>query len=289
MARNTITVIMSVHNGARYLREAISSILNQTEKEFEFIIVDDASTDDSASIIHSFNDPRIVLIKNSQNLGLTKSLNVALRKSNGTYIARMDADDIALLERLTVQRNFLDSHPDIVCVGSALRIIDEHGVERGTKSVFTDPDLLAFHMRLKNQIAHPTVMFRKDAVGEYDETFRYVQDYDLWSRLMDKGYKFSNIETPLLLYRSHTESITQGKTKDDAYGYAVRVMKRYMDETFIHAYHRHTIPDIKTLFYVLSTWEKLKKSAPKTAYKFVRTQEMYAIRWYIKNTLWKHR
>lgn len=282
---------MSVHNGARYLREAISSILNQTEKEFEFIIIDDASTDESKSIIHSFGDPRIIFIKNPQNLGLTKSLNIALQKSTGTYIARMDADDIALPERLTVQKNFLDTHPDIVCVGSALRIIDEHGVERGTKSVFTDPDLLAFHMRLKNQMAHPTMMFRKDiilSVGGYDEAFRYVQDYDLWSRLLDKGYKFSNIDTPLLLYRSHTGSITQGKTKDDAYGYAVRVMKRYMDETFIHAYHRHAIPDTKTLLHVLSEWRKLKKTAPKACYKFIRTQEIYAIRWYIKNTLWKH-
>ncbi len=283
---------MSVHNGARYLREAISSILNQTEKEFEFIIVNDASTDESESIISSFNDPRIVLIKNPQNLGLTKSLNIALQKSTGTYIVRMDADDIALPERLTVQKNFLDTHPDIVCVGSALRIIDEHGNEHGTKSVFTDPLLLNFYMRLKNQMAHPTVMFRKDiilSVGGYDETFRYAQDYDLWSRLLDKGYLFSNINTPLLLYRSHTGSITQGKTKDDAYGYAVRIMKRYRDETFIHAYHRQILPNIKTLFHVLGVWQSLKKTAPKQTYSFIRTQEMYSIRWYIKSKLWKHR
>lgn len=291
MARNTVTVIMSVHNGARYLREAISSILNQTLKEFEFIIVDDASTDESESIIHSFTDPRIKILKNEQNIGLTKSLNIALQKSTGTYIARMDADDIALPERLTVQKNFLDTHPDIVCVGSALRIIDEHGVEQGSKTVFSDPALLGFHMKMKNQIAHPTVLFRKDAilsVHGYDETFTYAQDYDLWSRLLEMGFQFSNIEMPLLLYRIHTNSITQGKTKDAAYAHAVRIMKRYFDERFIRAYHRHEITNLKDLFFVLTTLYRLKKTAPRAAFSFIHTQMFYSIRWYIKFKIWKH-
>lgn len=281
---------MSVHNGARYLREAISSMLNQTLKEFEFIIVNDASTDESESIINSFNDPRIKIIKNEQNIGLTKSLNIALQKSTGSYIARMDADDISLPERLTVQKNFLDTHPDIVCVGSALRIIDENGVMCGTKAVFSDPDILGFHMRLKNQIAHPTVMFRKDAIlheGGYDESFRYAQDYDLWSRLLQKGYRFSNIETPLLLYRSHNESITQGKNRDAAYESAVRIMKRNFDEVFIHAHHRQKIPSLRALLHVLATWQKLISSSRAETHPYIRTQELYAIRWYIKNKLWK--
>ena len=126
-----VTVLMSVYNGERYLNEAIDSILAQTFTDFEFLIIDDASTDSTPKILHSYDDPRIRIVTNEENLGLTKSLNKGLALAQGEYIARMDADDISLPERLMMQLNFLIDNKTVPLVGSGAIMIDEDGKSIG--------------------------------------------------------------------------------------------------------------------------------------------------------------
>jgi glycosyltransferase involved in cell wall biosynthesis len=122
-----ISVVMSVYNGEKYLRQAIESILQQTYTDFEFIIIDDGSTDSSREIIQSYDDKRIRLVINEQNIGLTKSLNKGIRLAKGEFIARMDADDISLPQRFEKQVAYLDSHPEVGVLGTYANIIDHRG------------------------------------------------------------------------------------------------------------------------------------------------------------------
>src|SRR4051812_30773328 len=127
MKNPKISVVMPVLNGEKYLREATESILNQTFKDFEFIIINDGSTDRTEEIIQSFADPRIVYIKNEKNVGLSRVFNQGIRAAQGTYIARMDADDISLLHRFEKELEYLENNPKIDIVGSAMMIIDAEG------------------------------------------------------------------------------------------------------------------------------------------------------------------
>ena len=135
-----VSVIMSVYNGEKYLKEAINSILNQTFKDYEFIIVNDASTDKSIKILEEYakKDNRIGLIHNEKNIGLTRSLNKAIKSANGAYIARQDADDISLPPRLEEEVNFLDKHPTVGLVGSYAWMIDEKGKILSDFKICTD-------------------------------------------------------------------------------------------------------------------------------------------------------
>ena len=128
MKKLKISVVMAVFNGGMYLRDSIQSILDQSLTNFEFIIIDDKSVDDSAKIITSFSDPRIRHIRNQTNLGLAASLNKGIKLAKGEYIARMDADDISLPNRLEIQANYLDFHPDISVVGSYVQTFNEKGL-----------------------------------------------------------------------------------------------------------------------------------------------------------------
>ncbi len=257
-----ISVLMSVHNGERYLKESVESILTQTFTDFEFIIIDDASIDTTANILESFaqKDPRIIVIRNGQNLGLTKSLNKGLNLARAEYVARMDADDISLPERLQIQKDFLDHNPHIVCVGSSTIIIDEHSKKLGIKKPPTNPELLRFHMMLKNQMTHSSVMFRKESIlseGGYNEQLPYTQDYDLWSRLLMAGKNMANIEEALVTYRSHAGAITQGKTRETAYALATATVykniSKYINadktdiQAFIETFHKQRVGSIHEL------------------------------------------
>jgi hypothetical protein len=177
---------MAVHNGERFLREAILSILNQTYTDFELLVVDDASTDSTAGIIASFADPRIRVLKNDTNLGLTRSLNIGLREARGEYVARMDADDVSLPERLAAQVTYLGAHPEVALLGTRAVVIDDSGnFIRETEMMASLADAY-FRLQLDNVFVHSSVMFRLDAAvkaGAYDDEYRLAQDYDLWLRL----------------------------------------------------------------------------------------------------------
>ena len=199
-----VTVLMSVYNGQKYLREAIDSILNQTFKDFEFLIIDDGSTDSSAEIIRSYTDPRIRLIRNEKNIGLTRSLNKGLKLAKGEYIARMDADDISLPERFEKQVRFLDENKNVAVISSSVILVDSCGREVERWMLATDSDeIKRFFLRDQNQIAHPFSMYRKkcvEKVGMYREEFEAAQDFDLWMRMIEQ-YDIANIREPLGRYR----------------------------------------------------------------------------------------
>ncbi len=212
-----ISVLMSVYNAEKYLSEAIDSILSQTLGDFELILVDDASSDGSSGIMarYAARDARIVPLKNPENLGLTKSLNRGLAVARGEYVARMDADDISVPERFEKQAAFLDAHPDYSFVSCIARYIDENGNPEQLR-LFPETNEEIYAMMPKvDAVMHPGVMFRRDdiaKIGNYCEDFRVVQDYDLWFRGMAAGYRFYNIQEPLVLFRRN-DSYNRRKSK----------------------------------------------------------------------------
>ncbi|MBI4839348.1 MAG: glycosyltransferase [Nitrospirae bacterium] len=207
-----ISVIMSVFNEDRYLSGSIESILGQTFKDFEFIIVDDASTDSSFEIMQKYaaKDSRIVLIKNSANQGLAMSLNNALRTARGQFIARMDGDDIAEKSRLECQIDFLNKNSRIDLVGSSMYLINTHNDIIARSDMVSDPAILKKLVYFKSPCLHPTWMFRskilKDLKGY--RNLPAAQDYDFLMRLYSFGYAISNITRPLLYYRVHEDKVS---------------------------------------------------------------------------------
>ncbi len=213
-SNNTIvSVIMSVYNGARYLRDSIDSILHQTFQHFELVIINDGSTDDTVKILEEINDHRIVLL-NQENLGLTKSLNRGARISNGKYIARQDADDISLPNRLEQQVKFLNENPDIGFVGGSYLLIDENSSQLKIIEVKNNPPLLKTTLLKRNIFAHGSCMFRKDLfndIGGYREEFRYAQDIDLWLRMSEVALPGWVESPPLYKQRVHLNSVGREK------------------------------------------------------------------------------
>lgn len=203
-----ISVVMTAFNGERFIKEAIDSILGQSFDDFEFIIVDNASKDNTKEIIRSYIDKRIILIENQENLGQTKALNIGIKKSKGDFIARMDADDISMPERLRLQLDFLNKNNSIAVVGCWHEEIDEYGKHikyfklpvnpLEIKCYLMSPGELAYY-----SISHSTTLMRRNAllnVGLYNEAYR-TQDYDLWVRMI-RSYKLANLNQFLVKHRS---------------------------------------------------------------------------------------
>lgn len=213
----TVSVVMPAFNAEKYLREAIESILSQTFTDFEFIIVNDGSTDSTKDIILSYNDPRIIYLENEINSGIVVTLNKGLDAARGKYIARMDADDISLPERFAAQVDFLDTHPDIGVVGTYLQIIDEQGNNKYIFENASDPNECFVNMIFATCVGHPTVMLRREILTQnhlrYEEYFKGMEDYYLWWQ-MSKFTKFSNLKLPLLNYRKHSAQITKNQINE---------------------------------------------------------------------------
>lgn len=204
-----ISIVMSVYNEEKHLDESINSILNQTFLNFEYILINDASTDGSLSIIEKYrdHDKRITLIDNIANLGLTKSLNLGLRKARGKYIARIDADDIALPRRLEIQHDFLEKNPNVFLVGSGAYNVDENGTVTTTMKPVTDSEDIKKELLDHNCLYHPTIMFKNEGFL-YREKFIYAQDYDLYLVLISSGKELANIFEPLVKYRMSPNAIS---------------------------------------------------------------------------------
>ncbi len=197
-----ISVVMSVFNGEKYLGEAVDSILNQTFKDFEFIVINDGSTDGTREILESYNDSRIVLI-HQENIGLTKSLNKGIALAKGEYIARQDADDISMPERLEKQIEFLENHKNIVLLGTAIKCIDINGVHLKTVKYPHDYTSIRKAINRFNCFYHGSVIFKRHCfleLGGYREFFIKSQDYDLWLRFVEK-FEAANLSLPLYKYR----------------------------------------------------------------------------------------
>jgi len=187
-----VTVLLSVYNGEKYLRHAVESILSQTFADFEFIILDDGSTDGTWNMLSGYSDRRIKLVRNEVNIGLTKSLNRGLALACGEYIARMDADDVSLPTRLAIQTQFLDANPDVGVLASNIENINSQGDVTLTRKLDCHPDLVKWYELFYNHVAgHSRVMFRASLtreVGGYDDTLTTAQDYDLWSRMAQRTH-----------------------------------------------------------------------------------------------------
>ena len=216
-----ISVVMSIYNEPEdWLRESIKSILNQTFTDFEFIIINDNPERLLNNILlneYQRKDSRILIIKNEENIGLTKSLNKGLKRAKGKYIARMDGDDISYSERLKVQYLFMEENQTIGVCGTYIEVFGNQN--RYDKSLFIESDIIKSSLIYKSPFAHPSVLIRREILVqnniEYNEEFEITQDYKLWSDL-SKVTNFANIPYVLLKYRSQKLQISQYKKKRQA-------------------------------------------------------------------------
>jgi len=238
-----ISVIMSVYKpNQKYLFEAIESILKQTYTDFEFIIVNDG---DEAIINYEGLDPRIKVIHNEKNIGLTKSLNKALREAKGEYIARMDADDISSPTRLEEQVKFLEENPDHILVGTWAEIIDENGKKiREVKHPCTN-DVIQSELIKYNPFFHSSILFRSGVF--YNEKFRYAQDYELYLRIArgwdNRTKQFANLPIFLHQYRETSSSITSKMNKEQI-SYVIKAkLKAFISNNY----------DLKDVVYLVKT------------------------------------
>lgn len=208
-----ISVVMAVYNGVPFLIGAVISILSQTFEEFEFIIVDDCSTDNSYDQLKNFTDLRIQLYRNTKNVGLTRSLNRGMQYVNTPIVARMDADDISETYRFAVQYERM-KECNLTLLGSDSTIINDRSRVLKIKRRLRDYQDIQFYTLLNNPLMHTSVMFKKecfDELGGYNCRFTYAQDYELWSRWVQK-YKTENINAPLVRWRQSNKGISSVHT-----------------------------------------------------------------------------
>ncbi|MGY0159566.1 glycosyltransferase [Edwardsiella tarda] len=226
-----LSVVMSIYSEPlNMIKKSINSILAQSFIDFEFIIVNDNPyRDENMELLseYSAKDSRIKIITNSENIGLTKSLNNAISMSSGNYIARMDADDIAIDKRFEIQVKFLDEHPDIDVCGSNVYVIDENDCILKKYIYPTTSAKIKTKLFFRDCICHPSVVFRRSffyEVDGYSEYFLKAQDYDLWIKgvILEKG--FFNIKEPLLYYRMHALNIsTKNINEQDIFSFRAKL------------------------------------------------------------------
>ncbi len=212
MSRNPpVTVLMPCFNGGPYLRPAIESILHQTHRDFEFLIINDCSSDNSLETIRSFGDARIRVHTNAQNLGQTKSLNVGLKLARGKYVVINDADDLSLPERIEKQLHFMLHNKNCAAVGGACYIMDRSGRIKRTFNKPVDPRRITLQILSDTPLVHGSVMMNREIIlgrGGYNEEFRICQDYELWSSLIRDGVRVGNIPDVLAVIRPYMDSIS---------------------------------------------------------------------------------
>jgi len=202
IVNDTISIIMPVYNTEKYIEESIESVLSQTYKDFELIIVDDGSTDATVSKIHKYNDKRIKLFLENHK-GFIPSLNIGLEKSTGYYIGRMDGDDLIDKDKLKLQIEFLKNNKDISLVGTNFYYIDEKGNKLTEKKLPEKCEDIEFMMPIIPSVNHGSILTYRhilDSVGGYSEEY-YCEDVVLFMKLLSQGYKMYNIQLPLYLYR----------------------------------------------------------------------------------------
>ena len=242
-----VSVLMPVYNGARFLAEAIDSIRGQTFADFEFVIVDDGSTDASPAILadHARMDPRIRVVSQA-NAGIVAALNRGLAECRAPLVARMDADDVSLPPRLERQRAFLEAHPRVAVVGTALQLVSETGAVGPEVRHATGQAAISRGLRRGNCLAHPTVMMRRGvvlAVGGYREFLRHAEDYDLWTRLVER-HQLANLTECLLRYRVHGGQVSWGVAEAQVLGtLAVQGLARVRRRTGVEPSPLPSMPD----------------------------------------------
>lgn len=239
-----VSVVMPAYNAEKYIGEAIDSILNQTFNDFEFIIIYDGSTDRTKEIILEYDDPRIVLLENETNCGIVVTLNKGLDAAKGEYIARMDADDISVPERLTIQVEYMDNNPEIGVLGAGLKKFGDEINEE--KRIFSqNSDQLKAELLFATCIAHPTVVMRKAVLDtfhiRYEIEYAGAEDFLMWWRLSQRT-KISTIPDILLNYRIHKSQITHDKGEKHK-----MLMDKVLTERFSDMHYQPTSEGRKAL------------------------------------------
>ena len=206
-----VSVVMAVHDGERYVGAAVDSILTQKFRDLELIVVDDGSTDRSPEIVREHADPRVRLVANGRNLGLAPSLNVGLAEARGEFVARLDADDVAMPHRLARQVEFMDANPQVALLGSWYTGMTADGTPGAEVKLPTAHWDLRWHLCLYSPFAHSAVLWRRtlvaERVGQYDERLAYAMDLDLWRRVAEQ-LEVANVPESLLYLRGHEHSMT---------------------------------------------------------------------------------
>lgn len=204
-----VSILMPVYKTAPYLREAMDSMLSQTFTDFELIVLDDCSPDNAGEILDSYTDPRIVRYKGEKNAGLSNVLNVGIGMARGKYIARMDSDDLSMPERLQIQVDYLEAHPDIDLVSVGMQLF---GAKDEVWLREQDPEKVKIIALFHSPILHASSMWRRDSFEKHGLRFRQemvpAEDYDLWTRALVKGLRLVNLRQVLYKYRIHPEQAT---------------------------------------------------------------------------------
>ena len=206
-----VTVLLPVFNGGPHLGPAIESVLAQTMADFELLVLDDGSTDGSLEVARSCRDPRVRVVENGRNLGLTATLNRGLREARAPLIARQDADDLSAPDRLSAQAEAMARRPDLALLGTQADVIDSGGRHAGSIVRSCEQGSIRWELLFDNAFVHSSVMFRREVVldeaGGYDEALRYCQDYALWTRLV-RAHAVANLGRALVRCRVHGASMT---------------------------------------------------------------------------------
>jgi hypothetical protein len=231
-----VSVVMPACNAERYLREAVESILAQTFDDFEFVVVDDGSTDRTWTLLRSYRDARMRCCRNDENAGVTRSLNRGVAAARGDYIARQDADDVSRPSRLETQVAYLEAHPEVGILGSAYQVIDAEGRPRGLGRPPESDTEIRWQTLFHSAFCHSAVMLRREALagikGPYDEAAVYAEDYDLWAKLVRRT-KAANLPQLLVRHRVHGNSIGSTRRQEQycsATGVAARQIRELLPD-----------------------------------------------------------
>jgi len=236
-----ISVIMPAYNAEKYIGEAIDSILNQTFTDFEFIIIDDGSSDGTVAVVKSYDDKRIRFYQNEQNMGVAATLNRGLDLATGEYIARMDSDDISLQERFEKQIYYMDEHPGCAVLGGGIELFF---AKRGQRIFSKTTEILKVDLLFGCCFAHPAVMLRAKYFCRngfrYDTHFNKMEDYDLWDRVSQQ-YDIAALPDVLLRYRIHPNQVTQKLTEENFH--QIRMLKqRQLQRLSIYIEDKNVLP-----------------------------------------------
>ena len=235
-----ISVILPVYNSEKYVSDSIQSILNQTFTDFEFIIIDDCSTDNTWEIIQSFSDNRIITIQNKKNIGNYPSRNIGMNKAKGRYIAVMDGDDIALSDRLMKQYCYLEENPEILAIGTQFDFIGFDYIRDSPVSY----EKICAGLLINNCFLHPSLLIRTEIIKQlngYNEKYIYSSDYDLVCRISLLG-KIENLPDNCMLYRWHPDQISQKKNIEQK-EFAYDIRQKYQI-AFINKYKSPELPEV---------------------------------------------
>lgn len=219
MSQPLVSVIMPVFNTASYVQEAIESILGQSFGDFEYIIINDGSSDHSDEVIRQFRDARIRYYNNEGNKGLVYTLNRGLDLATGQFIARMDGDDVSLLDRFQQQVTYLQQHPEVDVLATRVKLINELGEPLGDwmdeSKMISQADIYSF-LPVNNCIAHPSIMAKGSVLRafKYSEAQKESEDYDLWLRLAAAGKQIHKLEAPLVKHRIVASSFTRKRQQN---------------------------------------------------------------------------